>query len=279
MNIGLIGNGFVGNAIYQNLKFEHSFFIYDIDKKRRNVEHVREVCHKCSIIFVSLPTPMLEDGRCDLSVVYGIMNQIAYWYNNNIIILKSTVPPGTCEAIKKIHPKLRLVFNPEFLTEANSVEDFRNCERMIFGGIEKDTSLAISLMKSVFPEKIYVNTDTKTAETVKYFLNTFLATKISFANEFYQLCETLCVSYKEVRDLALLDPRIGKSHLMVPGHDGQFGFGGVCFPKDLYALIETCIANGVEPKILKAVRDKNLEVRKVREWEKLRGRAISDEKK
>ena len=102
------------------------------------------------------------------------MVQISYWYNDNVVILKSTVPPGTCEVIKRINPKIRLVFSPEFLTEKNSVNDFKNCNRVIFGGNAKDTSECKTLLEKTFPEKEYLITDWKTAEMVKYFLNHLL---------------------------------------------------------------------------------------------------------
>ena len=154
MKLGLIGNGFVGNAIYENLKRSYTFCVYDKNPSKANVDNIRQVCHNAKIIFVALPTPMESDGRCDLSIIFNTMSQIAYWYDDNIVVLKSTVPPGTCERIKKIHPKLRIVFSPEFLTEANYIEDFKNCNRMIFGGDIEDTSACIKTLSKVFPEKL-----------------------------------------------------------------------------------------------------------------------------
>jgi len=273
--IGLIGNGFVGNAVYQNLKNKYDFLIYDRNKERANTDNVREVCHNTDIIFVALPTPMREDGRCDLSIIFGVMNEISYWYNNNIVILKSTVPPGTCERIKSIHPRLKLVFSPEFLTEANYIEDFKNCNRMIFGGIKEDTVKCVSILSEVFPSKHYFMTDWKTAEMVKYFINTFLATKVAFANEMYEICESINLDYESVRDLALLDKRIGNSHLSVPGPDGEFGFGGTCFPKDINALIYFAKEIGVNPVVLGSAWNKNLEVRDNKDWLTMFGRAVS----
>lgn len=276
MKIGLIGNGFVGNAIYENLKKSYVFCIYDKDPSKANVDNIREVCHNTKIIFVALPTPMEQSGCCDLSIIYNIMTQISYWYADNIIILKSTVPPGTCQKIKHLHPELRIVFSPEFLTESNYIEDFKNCNRMIFGGDIEDTSECLKLLSSVFPDKSYLMTDLKTAEMVKYFINTFLAVKVSFANEMKQICNNADINYDDVKKLALYDSRISKSHLMVPGPDGSHGFGGTCFPKDINALIYFATTGGINPLVLKAAWEKNLEVRENKDWLNLLGRAISE---
>jgi UDPglucose 6-dehydrogenase len=277
--LGIIGNGFVGNAIYQNFKDSHRILIYDKDESRSTTDNVREVCHKTDIIFVALPTPMYENGRCDLSIILNVMAQISYWYKDNIVIIKSTVPPGSCESIKKRFPTIRLVFSPEFLTERNAVEDFRTCNRVIFGGEIEDIWQCVELFKLQFPDKAYLTTDWKTAEMVKYFLNTFLATKVSFANEIYQVCKAIDVSYDEVLNLALYDKRLTPTHFLVPGPDGQLGFGGVCFPKDLNAFINFCGENNVDPTVLTAVWNKNLLVRKNCEWLALEGRAISKKEK
>lgn len=277
MKIGLIGNGFVGNAIYENLKHAYEFSIYDKNPNKSNADHVRDVCCSAEVVFVALPTPMMTDGQCDLSIILGVMNEISYWYNDNIVVLKSTVPPGTCDKIKKIHPKLRLVFSPEFLTEANYIQDFKDCNRMIFGGDTNDTSECIRLLSTVFPDKSYLMTDHKSAEMVKYFINTFLAVKVSFANEMKEICESVNIDYDNVKRLALYDKRIGTSHLMVPGPDGSRGFGGTCFPKDINALIHFAEHQELEPMVLKAAWKKNLETRENKDWLTMFGRAVSEE--
>ncbi len=275
MNIGIVGKGFVGNAIYENLKDCFSVLCYDKDPEKSDCGNIRDLCHSAKAIFVCLPTPMKPNGSCDLSIIFGVMAQIAYWYDDNIVIIKSTVPPGTCEQLLKIHPNLRLVFSPEFLTERNSVEDFKTCNRVIFGGNENDTNFCVNLFKKVYPDKIYEQTNHNTAETVKYFINTFLACKISFANEIKEICDSIDIDYTQVKNLALLDQRIGKTHLDVPGHDGNLGFGGTCFPKDLNSFIHFAELNGVEPMILKSAWYKNLKVRKNYDWQKMLGRAVS----
>ena len=109
---------------------------------------------------------------------------------------------------------------------------------------------------------------------VKYFLNCFLATKVSFANEMYQICDKLGIDYDKVIEYAKYDDRLGKSHLNVPGPDGDFGYGGHCFPKDVKALIEVAMSYDMNPTMLIATNEKNNEVRKDRDWEKQEGRAV-----
>jgi UDPglucose 6-dehydrogenase len=279
MKIGLIGNGFVGSAVYENLKNDYEFAIYDRKPILSNRDSIAEVVKEAKIIFVALPTPMYDSGECDLSIIFDAMGDIYKHYNDNIIILKSTVVPGTCEEIKHTFPDIRIVFSPEFLTEANHIEDFRNCNRMIFGGNKEDTAECVRLLQSVFEDKYYFTTDWKTAETVKYFINTFLATKVSFANEMKQVCDASGIDYKRVVDLALYDARIGRSHLQVPGPDGFGGFGGKCFPKDLNAFTHFSVLNNVNPVMLKAAWDKNLEVREEHDWLNIEGAVTKGEKR
>ena len=278
MKIGLIGNGFVGSAIYENLKETYDFIIYDKKPELSQCESVRNVVDNCPVIFVALPTPMFEDGRCDLSIIYGAMSEIYEEYNNNIVILKSTVLPGTCEEIRRRHPNIRIVFSPEFLTEASHIDDFKNCNRMIFGGEPQDTAECVRLLHNVFNDKYYFTTDCRTAEMVKYFINNFLSVKVSFANEINQICSAINVDYNSVVKLALYDKRIGSSHLQVPGPDGDYGFGGKCFPKDLNAMIQHSVQSGVEPEMLKAAWHKNKEVRQNKDWLNIEG-AVTKENK
>ena len=137
MKIGIIGNGFVGNAINQNFKDHYQTIIYDSNPERSTVESICELCSVAGIVFVAVPTPMNEGGICDLSIVLDVVTHISYCNNDNIVIIKSTIPPGSCEKIKKRFTNLRLVFSPEFLTERNAVEDFRTCNRVILGGDQK----------------------------------------------------------------------------------------------------------------------------------------------
>lgn len=279
--IGIVGLGFVGTAIYEGLKNFYDIRGYDIDVKKSNSTLEKIVIHS-DIIFQCLPTPMLPSGQCDLSIVEYSLTNIdklsQEWNRAPIVIVKSTVPPGTCERLNNTYSNINVVFSPEFLTEANSIEDFKNQTRIILGGPRPYTTQVKTMFRRAFPHIPIVKTGYKTAEMVKYFINNFLSTKVSFANEMYQICKSLDIDYDKVTEYALYDQRIGKSHLAVPGPDGDFGYGGHCFPKDLDAIIYVALAMGIEPTILNATRHKNNKIRKNRDWENMPGRAISKEK-
>jgi UDPglucose 6-dehydrogenase len=174
---------------------------------------------------------------------------------------------------------IQVVFNPEFLTEANAINDFKNQNRIILGGPRPATSILKTLFSRAFPKSSIVKTGSNTAEMVKYFTNCFLASKVSFSNEMRQICESSKIDYDKVVEYALYDQRIGKSHLSSPGPDGSYGFGGHCFPKDINALMFLAREKGVNPAVLQAVWDKNLEVRseEKRDWEAMSGRAVSED--
>jgi UDPglucose 6-dehydrogenase len=200
------------------------------------------------------------------------------------VVVKSTIPPGTTEKIgkqyvnrKNDYPDMFICFSPEFLTEANSFEDFKNQTRIIIGGDDMPADIIKSMFEKVFSDIPIVKTDSRTAEMVKYFINCFLATKVTFANQMFQICLDHSINYKSVVDMSLLDKRIGTSHLSVPGPDGDLGFGGHCFPKDLSAMIAFGSINNGDTDFLKSVQDFNDKVRMIRDWENMKGRAVSDD--
>jgi len=278
--IGIIGQGFVGTAIHKGLENFYKIAAYDIDETKSNTT-LEKLIIESNIIFQCLPTPMKKSGACDLSIVNLSLRNINMicekWDRSPIVIVKSTVPPGTCEALNNVYENINIVFSPEFLTEANSIEDFKNQSRIILGGPRPYTTQVKTMFRKAFPHIPIIKTGYKTAEMVKYFINNFLSTKVSFANEMYEVCKEFGIDYDKVTEYALYDGRIGKSHLAVPGPDGDYGFGGHCFPKDLDAMIHFALQNNVEPLMLKSTKQKNDMVRKNRDWEKMLGRAISSE--
>tara|TARA_B100001559_G_scaffold313965_1_gene313725 strand:- start:1852 stop:2688 length:837 start_codon:yes stop_codon:yes gene_type:complete len=277
MNIGIIGQGFVGNAIYQKLSKYYKVFTYDIQAKLCNSD-LPEVLERCKIIFVCLPTPMNKDGSCNLDILDNTLDQInraSKEVEDRIVVIKSTIIPGSTDRFQLDYPYIDIVFNPEFLTEANAVDDFENQTRLLLGGRKKATTKIKQIFSAAFRKTPrIIKTDAKTAELVKYVTNTFLATKVSFANEIYQLCESLDLDYDKIIEYATLDPRLGDSHWGVPGPDGDFGFGGHCFPKDLSAIIEITKEKNITNNVLKATQTTNNTVRSNRDWEKMKGRAI-----
>lgn len=276
MKIGIIGQGFVGNAVYQKFKNYFDILTYDIDETKCNSDF-HYIKKGCDTIFLCLPTPMYEDGTCNTSIVEIMLSQInGYGPNKSYdIVIKSTIPPGTTEEWNKRFEKLNIVFNPEFLTEANAVSDYENQNRIILGGPRPATTRLKRIFTKVFPKAHIIKTGSRHAEMVKYVTNAFLATKVSFANEMYQICQALDIDYDKVIEYAQHDDRLGTSHWAVPGPDGDFGYGGHCFPKDVKALISLANKYSLDPKILTAVDSKNNDVRTNRDWESMKGRAIT----
>lgn len=273
MNIGIIGQGFVGNAIFQKFKDYFKIFTYDLKKHLSN-SSFDFIAQNCNIIFVCVPTPMDIEGRCDISFVEKVLEKLDQ-SSNAIVVNKSTVVPGSTSLFNKKFKNLDIVFNPEFLTEKNSIKDFDNQNRIILGGSSFATSKIKQIYSSVFPNVPVIETTSKSAEMIKYFTNCFLSTKVSFANEMYELCKALDVDYDKVAEYASLDPRLGYSHLAVPGPDGDFGFGGHCLPKDLSAIIKISDDLGTTNKLLKSTVETNDIVRRNRDWEKMKGRAVN----
>ena len=274
--IGVIGQGFVGTAIREGFKNFVDIETYD-KFKQSTCNSLEQLSEKAKIIFVCLPTPMKKSGECDLSIVSDTIYKLDSFNNNNIAVIKSTVLPGTTEKFNKECKNLQVIFNPEFLTEANFIEDFKNQNRVIIGGPRPATTKVKNLYRKCYPAASIIKTGSNTAEMVKYFTNCFLATKVSFSNEIRQICEKINVDYDKVVEYGLYDQRIGRTHFSSPGPDGKFGFGGSCFPKDVNALISFAESVNSNPMVLKSVWNKNLEVRPERDWEQLKGRAISEE--
>ena len=277
-SIGIVGQGFVGSAIREGLKGTFLIETYDkYDQNKSTCENLEQLCKKAFIIFLCLPTPMRKDGSCDLSILKSVIEEIDSIANgDHILVIKSTVPPGTTSKLNEAYNNIKLVFSPEFLTEANSFEDFKNQNRVIVGGPRPASTIVKNLFRVAFPKIDIIKTGSNTAEMVKYFANCFLATKVSFANEMRQICEQVDIDYDKVVEYSLYDKRIGKTHLSSPGPDGKLGFGGSCFPKDINALIYFATNVGVDPAVLQAVWNKNLEVRPEKDWENLKGRAVSE---
>ena len=196
-------------------------------------------------------------------------------------MLRSTVTPGTTRKLQDKYSNLKIVFNPEFLTERSAKYDFINQSRVILGGAGHEfdgVQETIELFKWRFGESIPVIATTwETAELIKYMCNCFFATKVSFMNEMYQIAEKCNVDWEMALDGFVRDGRVGHSHMNIPGPDGKLGFGGSCFPKDVQAIINFGETLGVNMNTLKGVWETNLDVRPERDWENLKGRAVVDE--
>jgi|TARA_R110002124_G_scaffold197316_1_gene364396 UDPglucose 6-dehydrogenase len=274
MKIGIIGQGYVGTAIKIGFKEHYDIETYDkFDLAKSTRSTIKDIVDRTDIIFVCVPTPMRKDGTCYTGIVEEVIREINETADGQIIVIKSTVPPGTTDRINQEYTRSTVIFNPEFLTEANFLEDFKNQSRIILGGDRKGTNKLRQVYSKVFPHATIVKTGSKTAEMVKYFINCFLATKVSFANEMYSVCEQVGIDYDKVVEYATYDERLGKSHWAVPGPDEDFGFGGHCLPKDLSAIINEFKTYG----LLESVEQVNDQVRENRDWEHMVGRAVLEE--
>ena len=296
--LAVIGQGFVGGSLTTVLS-ERGLEVFTYDKagkcapggRSHNVSSVSELVRSCeemvgfsNIYFVCLPTPMYEDGSADLSIVEGVLSALASEPGERIAVVKSTVPPGSTHRWNEMYAPqgLHVVFNPEFLTEANALNDMREQNRIVLGGPRPWINQVKQVFQRAFPKVPLIKTSSTTAEMVKYLTNNFLTVKVAFANEMAQVCEALDadglnIDYDKVVEYAKYDSRLGDSHWSVPGPDGARGYGGHCFPKDINAMISVAHSIGVSPSVLEAAWKKNLEVRapEERDWEQQVGRAVS----
>jgi nucleotide sugar dehydrogenase len=258
--IGIIGNGFVGNAVYQNFKDKVECKVFDVDKTK-SLNTFDEVINQ-DFIFLCLPTPMKSNGECDLSILEKFFSNLPVTVDG-IFVIKSTVPIGTT---KKFSQNYNVIHNPEFLTARNAVEDFRNSERNIVGGNELLCNQFAKFFNEIFPNIPSVITTSDESEAIKYFSNSFLACKVAYFNKMYDLCQVVGMDYETICSGVTSDSRIGKSHTQVPGIDNDRGFGGTCFPKDLNALINQMESHGIDASMLKSVWSYNQQIRTVIDW-------------
>ena len=290
MKIGVVGQGYVGTAVKTVFRKYYDVRAYDINPELSTCDTLQELVTNSDIIFVCVPTPMNRYGSCNTDIVEDVISDIndsvhidimnhhpkidAY---HKIVVIKSTVPPGTTDRLNKENNNITVIFNPEFLTEANFIDDFRNQNRIVIGGQRPASTKLRQIYSLVFPNIPIIKTGSKTAEMVKYITNTFLAVKVSFANEMKEICDKLNIDYDKVVEYATYDERLGKSHWAVPGPDGKLGFGGSCFPKDINALVHLCDELNIPENILSSAIDTNLRVRPEEDWKELKGRAVVEE--
>lgn len=269
MRIGIIGHGFVGQAV--DYGFSHKFKVIVDLKYDTNVFDNKE--HHNSIedafdgavllpefIFVCVPTPMGVNGEIDDSIIKQVLHDINQYSSSSIVILKSTITPNVLSNLLEKFPNLKLVYNPEFLTERSAKDDFVNPEFHVIGSSSEllqntveDLYLNHSLCRRCPVHKMGF----LESAFVKYGINTFLATKITFMNQIKDVVNEKGLNFQTVINTICSDSRIGYSHSRVPGFDGKPGYGGACFPKDVSALIHS-----EHIPLLEKVHELNVEYRK-----------------
>ena len=275
MKIGIIGLGYVGKAVREYFKNKISVFSFDVNSTGTESSLVN-LAKKSDLLFICLPTPMNQNGSCNIEIVESVLQEL-----NNLnfekkinVVIKSTVPVGTTNYFSDKYKQLIICFNPEFLTEKNFVKDFFNQKRILIGR-ETSSKIVEELYNSYFPQSEIIILKSKEAEIIKYISNSFLALKVSYANEIYEFCKAKGIKYKNIVNVLEKDERLGNSHWQVPGPDKKRGYGGTCFPKDISSLINQFEESNIEPKILKASWNRNTtKDRPGKDWENLIGRAI-----
>jgi len=245
LKVGIAGYGYVGQAHHEALKEYYEILISDPAKG-----HYADLRH-CDCILICVATPEAEDGTCNMQNVYDILNDA----KNVPILIKSTISIEGWQYIQRTFNNIS--FSPEFLRAESALEDFRNNKTILIGGD------SVGFWQDLFLNAMgKINIDVAKPEDlilVKYFRNSFLATKVSFFNEIFDLCKSTDSNFKKVAELIALDPRIGSSHTDVTE---QRGFGGHCFPKDVNAILKTADNFGINLNILKAANEYNKKIRK-----------------
>lgn len=256
LKLGIIGKGFVGSAVSNGFNRDVDQFVVD---PKHNNNTIKELVKFSPIVtFVCVPTPVAEDGSCDTTIANEVLEQLHNHKYKGVVVIKSTIIPDYLHQFKKQYD-LKIVYNPEFLTEANADADFLNPPFQVFGGKWRDCEvvekayLRHSSVRIVPTFKV----DLTTASLLKYTINSWLATKVVFFNELYKLHQSgsSAVPWEQFTDMLSRDERIGRSHMSVPGPDGKFGFGGHCFPKDTEALLHYSQSKNLDLSVLrKAVK-------------------------
>lgn len=257
MFIGIVGKGVVGGATgFAFEKLGHKVIYHDT-KLSTSIKDLKD----CEVTFICVPTPQKEDGSCDTSIVESVLDELHdTLYRDGIYVIKSTVEPGfTDDMITKFNNN-RIVFNPEFLREACAVADaVENVKLLAIGTCDSDAAQAVIRAFGDYPKSVKIMFPLE-AELVKYMHNCFNATRIGFANEFYDICRYLGANYNVVKSCLLQTSGVPNMYLDV--NENFKGFAGPCLPKDLSAIIALAKKKGIKTRILNAVQSFNNTLKK-----------------
>lgn len=270
--VGIVGYGFVGKAVAQ-LADSYEVNIYDSYIEEHDGVEKANAAYLSDFVILCVPTPRDFDGNLDMEIVDGCANTWN-WYNgrgkqggpnkDSILVIKSTIEPGTVDRLCRYYDTNRIVHNPEFLTQRTAMEDFRKPVEVIVGGDLSICQEVVNMYKGYYPfgndEPEYYSVSGQMAELVKMARNSFYALKVSYFNEIFELCNALNIEYKDFQEVFTLGgkhPWIAKQHTQVPGPDGMVGFAGKCLPKDTEGLCELADCFGVEMSTLRAAIESN----------------------
>jgi len=259
----VIGLGFVGSALHKSFALKKVAPLGGFDRYKNGGIGSLEECLDKPIIFLCLPTLYDEErGEYDKTAIKETLSNLANYKYGGVIVLKSTVEPGTTDELSKIYPDLTLVHNPEFLSAATAFQDFHNQTHIVLGQGKNCSNESLQVVHN-FYQKYYPNAEMSVckaieSESMKSFVNSFYAVKIQFFNELYLLCENQGSDFETIKKLMMKNKWINPMHTQVPGHDGKLSYGGACFPKDTNALLQCMIKNGSPHQLLEGcVRERN----------------------
>jgi UDPglucose 6-dehydrogenase len=255
MKIIIAGYGFVGKAVANSLKLKNEIAIVD---PQYNQDAVADHYDADGII-ICVGTPGDSNGACDDSQIRAV---VAATPVHVPILVKSTVLPDQVEQLALDFPEHSICYSPEFLRAASANTDFANQKHMVLGGEDPEFFWQDLFTESLANCKLFFNCSITEASMIKYTANTFLATKVAFFNQIYDLCQQNGADYTVIRQILSHDLRIGNSHTVVPGPDGERGFGGHCFPKDTKAFRKYAYGLNTPVTILDQAIDYNKTVRK-----------------
>jgi len=262
LKLGIVGKGFVGSAVANGFDKDCEQFIVDPKYTDNTIEDL--INQDTKLVFVCVPTPPNEDGSINVDIVKDVLIELSMRDYKGVVVVKSTIIPDYLHEFKKEFD-LKIVYNPEFLTEANAHKDFINPNMQVLGGKWRDCEVVEKAYLRHSSVKIVptFKTDLTTASLLKYTINSYLATKVMFFNDLHKLHKSgsSMVSWEQFTDMLTRDPRIGDSHMQVPGPDGEFGFGGHCFPKDTEALLKYAQDKNIKLNMLKKAVETNKKIR------------------
>lgn len=251
--------GVVGSAVANTYSHHYETHLYRIDLDSKKGPDSYEDAKSSDGIFICVPSPSDKDGKYDVTALTRVLNRLEGY--QGVIISKVTATPDIYRELGKKYPNL--VHCPEFLTAANPIQDYVNSKFMILGGnVMAYIREAERIIRwGGFDSIKFVHTGLDEAAMTKLLINSYLATKVIFMNEIYQLCQSNEIDYETVTKLSKMDLRVGDSHMIVPGPDGNFGFGGMCFPKDTQALLKYAEDTHNDLSVLDAAIKKNILLR------------------
>jgi UDPglucose 6-dehydrogenase len=257
MRVGIVGMGTVGHAMRDMFAPVAGIVEYDVAGSE---QYPRQQLAECDFAVICVSTPMAGDRSCDTVNVEQAVEALPL----DRILIKSTVPPGTTDRLAAATGK-HICFSPEYVGESNYPDAgwgrrTGDVPFLVIGGAPADRSWFLDRLVQVLgPAKSYFQCSAREAEIIKYMENSFLATKVAFVNEFYEICQTFEADWHTVREGWLLDPRIGTSHSAV--FPDARGFGGKCLPKDVNAIISAAAEAGYKAQLLEEVLAANDRVR------------------